>query len=348
MGVEVWIQKAPKLTAIDVICSCTHNSKLYGGTDTGELYEWNDVDAWVSKAPLYGSATSIVGIVSWGGNLYGLSNIGTLQKWNGTDAWTEEVTNDALDPTGTTANTLYAWTGGLYATLNYWFGQGALAFWNGTGDSWTILANPVGLGGEACMSLMAYGGSLYGGFFGYGWLKMYDGISGWVLKADNLGLGHTIGDMVVLDGVLYGSDSYIPNNALYKYSAGTWVQVAPSFLGGTTSITALIVYNNKIYAGTNGQYGGKLLEWNGVDAWAEVASEYNGEIIISSLVSYNSLLYGTTGTNGNLLLWNYAIPNIYAADLLGYFMISNGAAPGNPYILKEMLYYGIPNPYPWM
>ena len=39
---NAWIDKAPKLGAETYILSlCVYNGKLYGGTSSGKLYEWN-------------------------------------------------------------------------------------------------------------------------------------------------------------------------------------------------------------------------------------------------------------------------------------------------------------------
>ena len=41
---NAWVQKAPNLGGEGYIYSlCVYNGKLYGGTATGKLYEWNAI-----------------------------------------------------------------------------------------------------------------------------------------------------------------------------------------------------------------------------------------------------------------------------------------------------------------
>jgi len=73
-------------------------------------------------------------------------------------------------------------------------------------------------------------------------------------------------------------------------------------LGAEIYIYSLAVYNNKLYGGT--YPNGKLYEWNGVDAWVEVAPRLGDETHIFSLAVYNNKLYGGTYPNGKLYEWN--------------------------------------------
>ena len=47
----------------------------------------------------------------------------------------------------------------------------------------------------------------------------------------------------------------------------------------------------------------KLYEWNGVNAWVEVAPKLGAETHIYSLAVYNGKLYGGTRSNGKLYEW---------------------------------------------
>ena len=79
-----------------------------------------------------------------------------------------------------------------------------------------------------------------------------------------------------------------------------FVEVAPQ-LGGL-SLRCLCAYNGKLYAGTDTT--GELYEWNGTDAWVQVAPQLAAETHIRSLCVYNNKLYGGTQPNGNLYEWN--------------------------------------------
>ena len=75
---------------------------------------------------------------------------------------------------------------------------------------------------------------------------------------------------------------------------------APS-IEGERSINSLIVFNSKLYGGTSSN--GKLYEWNGSDAWVEVAPQPGSTSAINSLVVYNDKIYGGSN-NGKLYEWN--------------------------------------------
>jgi hypothetical protein len=99
---------------------------------------------------------------------------------------------------------------------------------------------------------------------------------------------------------------------LYKYGIAeedkwgsvdrNWMEVAPR-LGTEPQIFSLAVFNNKLYGGTIPN--GKLFEWNGTNAWVEVAPQAGGtETYILSLAVFNNKLYGGTVPNGKLFEWN--------------------------------------------
>ena len=108
--------------------------------------------------------------------------------------------------------------------------------------------------------------------------------------------------LCVFDGNIYGAGYWTgPTDSLYEWSGGaTWSVVAPT-LGGQY-VTSLCVFNNKLYGGT--RTSGLLYEWNGVDAWAQVAGQYVAETQIYCLCVFNNKLYAGSSPNAHLLEWN--------------------------------------------
>lgn len=80
-----------------------------------------------------------------------------------------------------------------------------------------------------------------------------------------------------------------------------WLEVAPK-LNGATLISSLVVFNNKIYGGS--ELNGRLLEWDGVGAWVLKAPQLGTAISIKSMVVFNGKIYGGTSPNGNLYEWD--------------------------------------------
>ena len=70
----------------------------------------------------------------------------------------------------------------------------------------------------------------------------------------------------------------------------------------------------EIYCGTDPS--GKLLKWNGTDAWAEVAGQLNSQNAIYSLVVLNDELYGGTSPGGRLFKYNGTDAWVEVAPLL--------------------------------
>jgi hypothetical protein len=87
-----------------------------------------------------------------------------------------------------------------------------------------------------------------------------------------------------------------------------WVVKAPRF-NVQDWIYSLVEFNGKIYGGTRRK--GCLFEWNGVDAWLQVAPQLETQdVAIRCLVVFNNKVYGATGYygdtgyQGRLLEWN--------------------------------------------
>jgi hypothetical protein len=142
-----------------------------------------------------------------------------------------------------------------------------------------------------------------------GKLFKWNGVNAWTEVADTyfdvaFGCVDCMLRMVVLSGEIYaasGSSASEDGGRLFKWNGiNAWVFVADKIGNDTCS---LIVFNNKIYTGTNA-LNGRLLEWNGVNAWVQVAPMLNGQKYIYSMVEYHGELYGGTRNGGRLFKWN--------------------------------------------
>lgn len=103
-----------------------------------------------------------------------------------------------------------------------------------------------------------------------------------------------------LNGFLYGAGS---DGTLDQWDgvSSTTTEVASQLGTETILYNGLVAYNGKIYGG--GNTDGTLMEWNGSNAWVEVAPQ-SGSEVIQSLVVYNNKIYGGTFNGGKLLEWN--------------------------------------------
>ncbi len=124
--------------------------------------------------------------------------------------------------------------------------------------------------------------------------KITTDIVGWYPVTSSIaGVIFGITDLVEYNSKIYGVASY---DNLYEWNGiDAWVEKAGA------GVYCLAVFNSKLYGGgTNG----KLYEWNGTDAWVEKAGVLGDEILINSMLVFNSKLYGGTGPNGKLYEWN--------------------------------------------
>ncbi len=80
-----------------------------------------------------------------------------------------------------------------------------------------------------------------------------------------------------------------------------WEQVAGQ-LNSQTNVFWLEEYNGKLYGGTGS--GGRLFEWNDVNAWVEKAGQLNSQTTINSLKTYLTKLMGSTGAAARLFRWD--------------------------------------------
>ncbi|MGA1865996.1 MAG: PA14 domain-containing protein, partial [Thermoplasmatota archaeon] len=132
--------------------------------------------------------------------------------------------------------------------------------------------------------------------------------SGWVKRAPPYTSG-MINCMAVYNGKIFGAVA--ATGELVRLDGSSLTRVAQSF--NSELIISMAVHNGMLYAGTSPS--GLLLEWNGVGAWAQAASQYSLETNINGLCSYNGHLYGTSSPGGYLLQWNNRDSWVQKAEL---------------------------------
>jgi hypothetical protein len=292
-----WAEKAPSVGQI--LPLAVFNGKLYGGAgETGKLYEWNGVDAWVEKAPklALGDETEVSSLAVFNGKLYGTTaGGGKLVEWNGVNAWAQKA---PMLGTETTLPSLAVFNGKLYGGTGT---NGRLFEWNGV-DAWAQKA-PM-LGSETHISSLAvFNGKLYGGTYPGGKLYEWTG-SAWVERAPQLNGQVDIRSLAVFNGKLYGSAW--GGGRLFEWNGvDAWVEKAPK-LGSEIIILSLAVFNGKLY-GSTGTSGGKLYEWNDNNAWVEKAPLMGSETYVYSLAVFNGKLYASALLGGNLFEWKSGV-----------------------------------------
>ncbi len=118
-----------------------------------------------------------------------------------------------------------------------------------------------------------------------------------------------VGDLTVeytkSSGSLKGDNGQFINDFDYSFTPTglvRWLLKADTY-GTDTDLTGIADLSGYLYAGS---YSGKLLKWNGTNAWTEVAPQYSSQGI-TSLLSSGGYIYGGTGSSasqGKLLKWN--------------------------------------------
>lgn len=175
-------------------------------------------------------------------------------------------------------------------------------------------------------SLVILEDDLYGVSGDSGLLLRWD-VSLWTQVAAQLNSQTRIHNALVYDNgsgdKIYASTS--SGGRLFRSAGGSWTEVAGT-LNSQLRIRGLVVYNNKIYGGT--WPGGRLFEWNGSNAWVQVAPQYLADSEILTLIEYNGdLLAGTS--DENVLKWN---------DVDDWILVSAGL-PGTATGIDDFLIY---------
>lgn len=310
----VWTERAPQLVETTIYSLAVYNGKLYGGTSPlGNLFEWNDVDAWVQVAPQLNAQGIIYDLIVYddggGDDLYGCTDPGgRLFQWNDVDAWVE-VAPALLGQTQIYALEVYDDGGGdaLYGSTG---GGGMLFQWNDV-NLWVQVAPQLGIETDI-RSLAVYdsgtGESLYGGTAPNGELYEWNDVNLWVSAAPQLNAQTNIYDLAVYDsGVgdhLYGCTG--AGGRLFEWDdTSIWVQVAPQ-QGAATSLWSMTTYETPFGDGlyVTGGAAGTLLRWNNVDT-LDVMVPLLTEANQYGLIEYNDILYAGTGVLGRLYEWEY-------------------------------------------
>lgn len=349
---EHWTQVAPALGGEPYIDSlAVFNSKLYGGTESGTLFEWNDVDAWVEVAPALSGQTFIASLVVFNNKLYGGAfrdtwpGIGphvALLEWNGVDAWVEVAVSGASGDVYSLAvfnNKLYISTSNDSELLE-WDNDVTLVPvtnipWGSALGPLAVFNNKLYCGTRSRVMPTVAGGELW----------EWNGVDAWIAVAPELGSGQNILSLAVFNSKLYGGTS---GNKLYEWNgSNAWVEVAPTLIA-SEDITSLLVFNNKLY-GSTAWTDGSLLEWNGSSAWSRVALPLNGQTGVYSTVQFNNRIYGGTGPGGRLFEWSGVSSgtapvitdqstdtDIQVGDPLSLFVTATGTEP-----LSYQWYQGI-------
>jgi hypothetical protein len=224
-----------------------------------------------------------------------------LLRWNGANAWELKATGAYQN--GYWVLSLIYYNGKIYGGT----GAGKLWEWNGV-DAWVEKA-PL-LNNQYVWDLASFVGSLYS--VDGDWLRVWNGTDAWTQVTNTLA-GFTPKRMVVLGAGLYAVDT--SNGVLRLWDGGVgWTLKADVAL----AMQSFAVMNGKIYGGGYGN--GKLYEWNGVDAWVEVAPAYlrlGAVQTILSLCVLGGELYAGTTDHGQLLKWNGTNAWVLVCDQLG-------------------------------
>ena len=226
---------------------------------------------WENLTPDNGFDT-IRSIVHFSGEIFACGGIdvdGYFGKWNTDGLW------DILDTVNDGAFTRLAeHKGSLYCGCS----NGHLYRFDGIA-SLNSVAPPCS--GESISEIYSDGTTLYaldGTNTGIGtWLLSWNEIDGWNVLGSHIGSPYTLANLVIRSGEIYciGSDNDADSGGysgpLYHYNSGSFDKVADGFYPDS-ELKGLIIHEDKIYtsswAGAS-VLGGKLYEWNEIDAWVE-------------------------------------------------------------------------------
>ena len=293
------VVRAPQHDGQSTIYSLiTHNNKLYGTTSGGKLFEWNDSDAWITKAPYLSSSPSslnktITHSVIFNNKLYGETHRGQLLEWNGADAWVLVAGTPSLIGN---FDGLAVLEGILYGVRDF---GGELYAWNDV-DLWVWQA---GSAYSIDMHLLVpFNNKLYCTGSGtpsdplYEWytLTNYGNTKSMVtvvLQTDS-----EPEHLIVFRNRLYGIARYWSKLRQWD-GANSWSSVKAS-MGPSSNYGAVVVFNDELIYAAN---DGKLYAWNNLNAWTAVAYAPTGETYVRSLYVYDGRLFGGTSPHGQLV-----------------------------------------------
>ena len=279
--------------------------------------------AWSRKATyLTGTDQYIFSIAEHNDKIYGgtgdWTGHGELLEWDGSSAWIKKATQfDNCE----SITSLLSFKGSLYGTG---FPGGRLLKWNNV-DAWVEVAT----GSDFVRSLTEFNNKLYA--TAYKSLLEWNEVDDWIIKGSTPIMLSTI---IEFDSKLYcaGGAETVPDGstALYEWDgSATLTEVAPHYtpdpgLSRVDHISRLVVSNGNLYGTT---YWGRLLEWNGSDAWSLVAERYDSNVRFwayhpSGAINFCNTVFaaeatGDTYPGGRLFEWNGTGWQIAAAKRWG-------------------------------
>jgi hypothetical protein len=222
----------------------------------------------------------LTGMVKFGGKYYAVTSANNRLVRLDTDHWTSVATdyvNGLRD--------MLVFGGEIYAG-----GENEKLYkWDGT-DSWDVIGDPVAATIER---LFLYGDVLYF-TSGKSIYAMADPIT-YASHVLDVGPSVTIYSVLIVSyTIMYFGMS---DGTLRTYAgSGSDTQVSPAIVADL--VLDLVYFDSSIY----GVCAGKLLKWNGTDAWVEISAAYNGESIRRMAV-LGSYIYAGTST-GNIIKSN--------------------------------------------
>jgi len=257
---DKWYKVASQLNAQDYILSMIvyddggGDDELYAGTSTGgRLFKWDGVSAWSQVCAQLNGQTHISDLAIFDDGLGGGDQIfagtsggGRLFHYNvGGGAWAQDCAQlnaetwiqslCVYDDGG--GNDLY---GGTYP-------NGKLYRYNPAGPAWVEVCAQLN-GQFNIWDLVVYNGQLYGCTDPGGRLFRYDVAGGhWDQVAGLYGTSTYLYKLVVFQGRLYASG--YTGELLRWNNSDAWEAVTDVY--GNEITTALYVYNNRLFAGTD-------------------------------------------------------------------------------------------------
>lgn len=253
------VQKAPAAGSNPLRAATVFNDKIYS-IGSGALYEWNGVDAWVSKAPAYLAQTAFYDITIFNNELYsGSFTAGYLFKWNGVDAWVSVAAPIA----GYKINAMSVFNNELYAIGSTTTGSYRLMKWDGV-SAWVHMVFVSDyfsntLFSSFCMKTLL--GKIYI-LTVSGQLLEYDAVANTFTTVaqsvtPNAGNSYACG---LYNGVMYMCTD---GGALYTLSAvNTWDLVLPTAAhSSAVAVSVLTEHNGFLYCGLRSAGGASALGW---------------------------------------------------------------------------------------
>jgi hypothetical protein len=151
-------------------------------------------------------------------------------------------------------------------------------------------------------------GAVYGMETQGGRLMKWNNVNAWTQILSYSELYAVRNSLVLHDDKLFIvaglTGAYVYQNNLYFYDGivADWQDAAVGQYIDSNGLFSMVSFGGSLYAGGNST--GKLVRWNGTDAWVAAAAKFGSETRISCLCEFDGGLYAGTYPNGLLLKWN--------------------------------------------